>query len=202
MSIVSVRFPYVCPVFNTWFEYPELPLLLLIALYMFFISRMECSTRMPYVSQWAVQAFHLVYATFSIFICLYRGFYCVLYSISCSKCYFYFCISKKLRNFSCFFSTIWENGPLFWCCGSLFLILLWFLCYFVSKFMLYLLLCSIFFYDVKFPYFCFLILGPPLDERRDLTSIGHSSSARGDSSGHSLINWPFRERACTHTYTH
>jgi hypothetical protein len=30
-SIVSVIFPYVCPVFNMWFEYPELPLLLLIA---------------------------------------------------------------------------------------------------------------------------------------------------------------------------
>jgi hypothetical protein len=28
-SIVSVIEPYVCPVFNIWFEYPELPLLLL-----------------------------------------------------------------------------------------------------------------------------------------------------------------------------
>jgi hypothetical protein len=46
MSIVSVIFQYVCPVFNTWFEYPELPLLLLIAcicsLYLVWDARPVC----------------------------------------------------------------------------------------------------------------------------------------------------------------
>jgi hypothetical protein len=85
-------------------------------LYMFFISRMERSACLSYVSQRPVQAFHLVYATFSVFICLCRGFYRVLYCISCSECYFYFCISKKVCNFPSFliflkFLSKFSNPP-------------------------------------------------------------------------------------------
>jgi hypothetical protein len=52
MSIVSVMVPYVCPMFNMWFEYPELRLFLIAC--MFFVSNVECSACLPYVFQWAV----------------------------------------------------------------------------------------------------------------------------------------------------
>jgi hypothetical protein len=83
MSILSVIFPYVCTVFNMWFEYPELPLLFLIA-YMVFISFMECSTCLSYVFYCAVQAFHLVYATFfHIYLFVWGGFtmFCIVFRV-------------------------------------------------------------------------------------------------------------------------
>jgi hypothetical protein len=102
MSIVSVIFPYVCPVFNMWFEYPELPLLLLIAcicsLYLVWNARPACPM---YLSE---QSRHFIWYM-PLFICLCGGFYRVLYCISCSECYFYFCISKKVSNFPSLFST-------------------------------------------------------------------------------------------------
>jgi hypothetical protein len=121
---VSVTLPYVCPVFNIWLEYPELLLLLLlflIACYVFFISSMKHSAHLPYVFQWVIQTFHLVYATFFILIYLWLGFYYVLYCVSCSECYFYLCFFKKfLIFFVSFLLYVKIDHFIFWCAGLCF----------------------------------------------------------------------------------
>jgi hypothetical protein len=55
ISIVSVILPYACPVFNMWFEYPELQLLLLIAcicsLYLVWNARPVCPMYLSWQSR-------------------------------------------------------------------------------------------------------------------------------------------------------
>jgi hypothetical protein len=69
--IVLVTLPYVCPMFSICFEYPELPLLFLIFLYLLFVSGFKCSARLLFFFD------SKLYTG-----CLFIDFY---------KCFFYVC---------------------------------------------------------------------------------------------------------------
>jgi hypothetical protein len=60
ITIVSVMFPYECPVFNILLEYRDL-LLLFFMSYMFFVSGVKWSSYLSYVLHWTAHAFHLVF---------------------------------------------------------------------------------------------------------------------------------------------
>jgi hypothetical protein len=71
-------------------------------------------------------------------------FYRVLYCVSCSECYFYLCFFKEFFNFPFFFSPCVKVAHLvFRCYGSVFMLCSCWLGYFLSRFILYSLLCSV-----------------------------------------------------------
>jgi hypothetical protein len=89
MSKVPVMLPYLCPVFNMWIEYSK-------GLSLFLIS-CTCSLYMVQNAlpikglefEQAVKAFHLVDATFIVFVCSWVSFHYTLYSVLHFECCIY-----------------------------------------------------------------------------------------------------------------
>jgi hypothetical protein len=83
----------------------------------FFVYGVACSACLTYVFQWAVKAFHLVYATFGVFVCSWMSFHYVLY---CVLNAIFICVS--LNNFVIslvsFPLYVQVTHFVFWCCGS------------------------------------------------------------------------------------
>jgi hypothetical protein len=87
ISIVSVMFPYECPVFNIWLEYPDLLLLVFMSLicflYLVLIGRPVC----PMYKYFIGQLVHLIwYTPFFSYMCLCVWFQYVLYGATGCKC--------------------------------------------------------------------------------------------------------------------
>jgi hypothetical protein len=151
MSMVSVIFPYVCPVFSMWFECPGLLLLLLIlcvcSLYLVLNVLLVCPT---YFIWWIPL---------------------LLYSSICNFCLSIFCIVFFVRNAT--FTPVFRKRfviphlshymyswpTFFWLCGSVCVLCFCLFCGGLTKFLLYSLFCNISLMMFSSRFFAFSVIG-------------------------------------------
>jgi hypothetical protein len=142
-SIVSVILSYVCPVFNIWFEYRELPFLLLIAnicsLYLVWNVLPVCPMYFNGKSRYLI-CYMPLFSYLSV--CEY-GFI-----VLCSVFWMLFCLVFSFKSFVILFLSfpLYVKAAHFtlWCCGSVFLFCSCVVGCFLIQFVLYLLSCSMF----------------------------------------------------------
>jgi hypothetical protein len=95
ISIASVMFPYECPVFHIWFEYPDLLLFfmsLICSLYLMLSGRPVCPV------YFIGQLMHLIWYTpifsyLSVYVYGFNMFCMIFFRFECN---FYICIFKEL----------------------------------------------------------------------------------------------------------
>lgn len=112
-STGSAMVPYLCPVFNTWFEYPELLLLSLIA--------SICSSHLLVCPMCFMGSPNISFgASHFCFICLFVDIIYVLYCALCSECYFYLRVLESFCDFSFLYFPLYVEVVhfVFWHCGS------------------------------------------------------------------------------------